>query len=73
MLGFLFNEKESNELQYMIKKELEEMLLDLGDKRIDGALRKAIEDRYQVVFRMYTRFGSTKELSKYARNKQQFH
>ncbi|WP_339060598.1 hypothetical protein [Tepidibacillus marianensis] len=70
MLGFLFNDKECNELEYMIKKELEEMLLDLSDKRIDGALRKAIEERYQIVFRMFSRLGSSKELSKYARNRQ---
>jgi len=70
MLGFLFNEKECNELEYMIKKELEEMLMDLNDKRIEGALRSSIEERYQIVFRMFSRMGSTKELSKYARNRQ---
>ncbi|MFV9511618.1 hypothetical protein [Tepidibacillus sp. LV47] len=70
MLGFLFSEKECNELEYMIKKELEEMLLDLSDERIDGALRKAIEERYQIIFRLYSRFASSKELSKYVRNRQ---
>lgn len=70
MLGFLFNERESKELEYILRKDLDEMLLDLSDKRIDGALRKAIEDRYHVVFKMYSRFGATKELSKYARNRQ---
>ncbi|GBF12080.1 hypothetical protein TEPIDINF_002940 [Tepidibacillus infernus] len=70
MLGFLFNERECRELEYMLKKELDEMLLDLSDKRIDGALRNAIEDRYYTVFKMLARTASNKELSKYARNRQ---
>jgi len=70
MLGFLFNDRECKELEYMLKKELEEMLLDLNDKRIDGALRKAIEERYQTVFKMLIRFGEPKDLSRYARNRQ---
>lgn len=70
MLGFLFNERECKELEYMLRKDLDEMLLDLSDKRIDGALRKAIEDRYHIVFKMYSRLGNNRELSKYARNRQ---
>ncbi len=72
MLGFLFNERECKELEYVLRKELDEMLLDLSDNRIDGALRKAIEDRYHVVFKMYTRFGANRELSKYARNRETY-
>jgi len=72
MLGFLFNERECRELEYLIRKDLDEMLLDLSDKRIDGALRKAIDERYHIVFKMYSRFGNNKELSKYARNRQTF-
>jgi len=46
------------------------MLLDLTDLRLDGVLRKAIEDRYQVVFKMYARLGPKNQLSKYVRNRQ---
>lgn len=70
MLGFLFTDRECKEIEYLLRKDLEEMLLDLSDSRIDGALKKAIEDRYSVVFKMYSRFGTTKELSRYVRNKQ---
>lgn len=70
MLGFLFNDRECRELEYMLRKDLDEMLLDLTDSRIDGPLRKAIEERYHIVFKMYSRFGSSKELSKYIRNRQ---
>lgn len=68
MLGMLFSEKECKELDYVIRKELDEMLLDLGDSRLDLEIRYAIANRYKTVFRMYARFAPAKELSKYARN-----
>lgn len=67
MLGMLFNEKECNELDYVLRKELDEMLFDLSDHRLDQDIRNAIAKRYKTVFRMYARFAPSKELSKYAR------
>jgi hypothetical protein len=69
MLGFLFNERECRELDYVLRKELDEMLFDLNDKRIDQEIKGAIENRYKVIFRMFARLASPKEISKYARNR----
>lgn len=69
MLGVLFNDRECKELNYLLRKELDEMLLDLTDNRIDTDIKSAIESRYKVIFRMYARLASPKELSKYARNR----
>lgn len=69
MLGFLFNERECRELDYLLRKELDEMLFDLNDKRMDSDIKGAIEARYKVIFRMYARLASTKDISKYARNR----
>jgi len=69
MLGVLFNERECKELGYLLRKELDEMLLDLSDHRIDAEVKSAIESRYKVIFRMYARLASPKELSKYARHR----
>ena len=71
MLGMMLNGKESLELEYLIKKELEELLLDLGDERIDGLVRRAMEERYKIIFKLYGRFVTPKELSKYIRKKTQ--
>ncbi|MBD8500575.1 hypothetical protein NQ117_23990 [Paenibacillus sp. SC116] len=68
MLGFLFNEKECKELGYMLRKELDEMLLDLSDNRLDKEVRRAIANRYRTVFRMYARIATPKDLSRYVRN-----
>ncbi|GIO39841.1 hypothetical protein J41TS12_47020 [Paenibacillus antibioticophila] len=67
MLGMMFNDKECKELDYVLRKELDEMLMDLSDQRLDQDIRRAIANRYKTVFRMYARFAPSKELSKYAR------
>ncbi|MFD0872521.1 Uncharacterised protein [Chlamydia abortus] len=69
MLGFLFNERECRELDYVLRKELDEMLFDLKDEEMNAELKSAIESRYNVVFRMYARLASPKEISRYARNR----
>lgn len=69
MLGFLFNDRECRELDYVLRKELDEMLFDLNDKRMDNDIKTAIEARYKIIFRMYARLASPKDISKYARNR----
>jgi hypothetical protein len=71
MLGFLFNDRECRELDYVLRKELDEMLYDLNDKRMDNEIKGAIEARYKIIFRMYARLASPKDISKYARNRMQ--
>jgi hypothetical protein len=71
MLGFLFNERECRELDYVLRKELDEMLFDLNDKRMDNDIKTAIEARYKIIFRMYARLASPKDISRYARNRMQ--
>jgi hypothetical protein len=66
MLGILFNDKECKELDYVLRKELDEMLLDLGDSRLDEEIKQAITRRYRVVFRMFARIAPSRELSRYA-------
>lgn len=69
MLGLLFNTKEVQELEYLLKRELEEMLLDFSDKRIDYLVKRAMEERYSIIFRMYSRIAVPNELSKYVRRR----
>ncbi|CDN45706.1 MULTISPECIES: hypothetical protein [Paenibacillus] len=66
MLGILFNDKECKELDYVLRKELDEMLLDLGDSRLDVDIKQAITRRYRIVFRMFARIAPPRELSRYA-------
>ncbi|MFD2657974.1 MULTISPECIES: hypothetical protein [Gracilibacillus] len=71
MLGLLINDKEQSELQYVIKRELEELLLDLEDHRIDKMVKQAMRERYKVIFQLYTRVASEEEIKKYIPKKVQ--
>jgi len=66
MLGMMFTDKECKEFDYMLRKELDEMLLDMSDRRLDGPVKEAISKRYKVIFRMYARIAQPRELSRYA-------
>lgn len=66
LLGMLLSDRECREFNYLLRKELDEMQLDLKDGRIDASMKAAIELRYKVIFRMFARIASPKELSQYA-------
>jgi len=63
----MLNNREAEETEYLLKRELEELMLDLDDERIDGLIRRSMEERYQIVFKIYKRFASPKNVYKYLR------
>ncbi|KGX90349.1 hypothetical protein N781_07755 [Pontibacillus halophilus JSM 076056 = DSM 19796] len=65
MLGFMLNDYERREMAYMLKREMEEVLLDLDDQRIDHIVKGAMEKRYRILFRMYKRVADERECLKY--------
>lgn len=69
MLAFLVNKREIKELEYLLKREMEEILQDLNDARIDQIVKHAMEDRYQVLFNFFKRFACEKDCCKYVRTK----
>ncbi len=65
VLGFMLNYKEAREIEYLLKREMEELLLDLSDPRIDEMIKRAMEEKYQIVFGIYKRFVPPQERMKY--------
>lgn len=65
MLGMLINDREKRELEYMIKRELEELLMDLEDNRLDHLVKQTLRDRYQVLFKILQRVSTNQECLKY--------
>ena len=65
MLGVLINEKETEELEYLIKREMDEILFDLRDERIDRVVKRSMKERYQILFSLFKRVASPKECLKY--------
>jgi hypothetical protein len=70
MLGFLINDKEKREMEYIVKRELDEILFDLQDGRIDAIVKRAMEERYKILFNLFKRVAPSKECIKYTRTKQ---
>lgn len=68
MLGLLISEKEVKEMQYLIKREMDEILFDLKDNRIDHIVKRAMEERYKILFALFKRVASTNECLKYTRS-----
>lgn len=65
MIGLLVNEMEQKEMEYLIKRELEEILLDLDDNRIDQMVKSAMRERYRLLFQLLRRVASEQECMKY--------
>lgn len=68
MLGMIINEQELQELEYMIKKEMDELIFDMEDTRIDLVVKKAMYDRYQTLFQLFRRVANDHEVQKYMTN-----
>ena len=67
MIGLLINEREVKEMEYLIKREMDEILFDLRDERIDHIVKKAMEERYKILFTLFRRVAPPNECLKYMR------
>lgn len=69
MMGLLINSIEQEEISYLVKRELEELLLDLNDYRIDEVVKDAMQKRYIVLFKIFQRVATEEECLHYLPNK----
>ncbi|WP_188456413.1 hypothetical protein [Virgibacillus oceani] len=65
MLGLLINDMEQKEMEYLLRRELEELLMDLEDHRIDHMVKRAMRERYRTLFQLFRRVADEKECLKY--------
>lgn len=65
MLGLLINQMEQKEMEYLVKRELDELLMDLEDSRIDQVVKSAMRDRYRTLFQLLLRVANHDECMKY--------
>lgn len=69
MLGLLINDKEKLELEYLLKREMDEILFDLQDDRIDHLVKRAINEKYNILFRLFKRVSTEDEILMYMKGK----
>ncbi|PLR84726.1 hypothetical protein CVD25_03335 [Bacillus canaveralius] len=65
MLGMIINEKEHKELQYLLKREMDEIIFDRNDERIEPLIKRAMQERYHLLFNLFKRIADPYEYMKY--------
>lgn len=73
MIGMIVNFKEVQELEYLLKREMDELLYDFEDSRIDAVVKRAMEERYDILFNLYRRIAPPVDCVKYLRQKKKFY
>jgi hypothetical protein len=72
MIGIMLNKREAKEMVYLLKKELEELLSDLKDDQIEPMVKTVLEERYHLLFRLFTLLASPAECTLFCRRKQEY-
>lgn len=65
MLGILLKNQEKDEIIYLLKREMDEILFDLQDSRIESIVKDSMEDRYKTLFSLFKRIATQQECMKY--------
>ncbi|WP_020063202.1 hypothetical protein [Bacillus sp. 123MFChir2] len=69
MIGLLITDQEQKELEYVLKRELDELLFDFADKRIHHVVKKTMEERYKLLFILFTKIASPEDCTRYIRKR----
>jgi len=59
------------ELQYLIKKEMDDLLDDLNDEHVGNTVKRVLEERYSILFDLLRRFAPGEECMHYMRLQKQ--
>jgi hypothetical protein len=65
VIALLITEKEKRELIYLMERELDELLFEIQDRRMEGEIKEIIDDRYRIVFSLFKRIASHDACMKY--------
>ncbi|RLL39956.1 hypothetical protein D8M04_19790 [Oceanobacillus piezotolerans] len=65
MLGLLLKDMEQKEIEYLLKRELDEILNDLEDPRVNKKLKESMRTRYKRLFKLLCRMCNEKDRTKY--------
>lgn len=65
MLGLLISDGEKEEIIYLLKKEMDEILFDLSDDRLDPIVKESIEERYKKLFILFKRIAKHNDCLNY--------
>ncbi|MBB6455133.1 uncharacterized protein (DUF1810 family) [Salirhabdus euzebyi] len=69
MFGLIINDVEKKEFEYLLKREMEELIHDLTNRHIDQIVKRAMRERYNILFKLFKRFADKSDCIKYMPSK----
>ncbi|SER12136.1 hypothetical protein [Piscibacillus halophilus] len=69
MLGLLITEQEQKELEYLLKREMDELIYDFNYENMDSRVKEAIKERYVLLFNIFKRMANHSSCIKYTPRK----
>ncbi|MBS4210638.1 hypothetical protein [Bacillus sp. FJAT-50079] len=61
MIGLLISNIEKEEIIYLLKREMDEIIHDLKDVNVDPVVKMAMKERYKTLFTLFKRVASHNE------------
>lgn len=69
LLGLLITEQEQKELEYLLKREMDELIYDFNYENMDSRVKEAIKERYTLLFNIFKRMANHSSCIKYTPRK----
>ncbi|ABS20519.1 hypothetical protein ACRS6Y_17935 [Bacillus cytotoxicus] len=69
MIGLMITQEEQKEMEYILKREMDELLFDFEDERIHYVVKKTMEERYKILFCLFRRIANKEECLPYVRKR----
>lgn len=69
LIGIMMTTEEQKEIEYILKRELDELLFDFEDERIHNVVKKTMEERYKIIFCLFRRVANAEECIRYVRKR----
>ncbi len=65
VIALLLKENELDEIHYLLRREMDDLLYDFRDDRVDDLVKITLQKRYKVLFNLFKRVASPKECMTY--------
>ncbi|MBO8157526.1 MAG: hypothetical protein H0Z32_13850 [Bacillaceae bacterium] len=65
MYGMILNEIERKELEYLLKREMDELIHDLNNRYLEHIVKRSIQERYEILYQLFKRFASDSDCLRY--------
>ncbi|GEL78783.1 hypothetical protein TMU01_30180 [Tenuibacillus multivorans] len=69
MLGMMVSEQEQKEIEYLLRREMDELIFDFNYQNMDKQVKEAIKERYTTLFNIFRRIANHSSCLQYTPKK----